>query len=329
MPNMREIAKLAGVSIATVSRYINNNGYVSDEAREKIQKIIDEENYKPNELARSIFRKSSKTIGLMVPNISNPFFNQMALIIEKYANDNGYSVFLCNTEDNPNKEKNYIEILQSHRVAGIIIVRSQCKEEYIGLDIPVLAFENHICENIITVFTDNYGGGRIAFKHLYECGCKKILHVKGPEAFEATEDRCKGFLDAAKEKEFKIDTFEFKTDFQVKMLKGYMKDINKITKYDGIFVFNDIAAAVVMKFLIDKGIDIPKDIQVIGFDNSFISEVLQPALTTIDQPVKEIGKLIIELLIRLIQGEYVEIKDYVFEPHLIKRQTTTNKMMSI
>lgn len=322
MPNMRKIAELAGVSIATVSRYINNNGYVSDEVREKIQKIIDEENYRPNELARSIFRKSSKTIGLMVPNISNPFFNQMALIIEKYANDKGYSVFLCNTEDNSDKEKKYIDILQSHRVAGIIIARSQCKEEYASLDVPIIAFENHISENIITVSTDNYEGGRIAFEHLYQSGCRNILHVKGPSAFEATQARCKGFFDAAKDVGLNIDTFEFETDFQVKMLEGNMGDINKISTYDGIFVFNDIAAAVIMKFLATNHRNIPKDVQIIGFDNSFISKVLQPSLTTINQPVQEIGKMMIKLLIKLIENKRVEVKDYIFKPELIKRETT-------
>lgn len=325
MPNMRDIARLSGVSIATVSRYINNNGYVSDEVKDKIQQVIDELNYKPNALARAIFTKSSRTIGLMVPNISNPFFNQMALTIEKYANNNGYSIFLCNTEDNPEKEKNYINILQSHRVEGIIIARSQCKEEYSTIDIPVISFENHISDNIITVASDNYNGGRIAFEHLHNCGCKKILHVKGPSTFEATEDRYRGFLDAAGEKNVSIDSFEFESDFQVKMLEDSMEEIDQISKYDGIFVFNDIAAAVVMRFLLAKEINIPRDLQIIGFDNSFICEVLKPSLTTINQPVEEIGKVIIDLLIKLINGEEVECRDYTLGTSLIKRETTCLK----
>jgi len=175
MANMREIAKKAGIGIATVSRYLNGTGYVSEEAGEKIQKVIDELNYTPNALARAVFTKNSKIIGLMVPNISNPFFTQMASVIEEYAQQRGYRIFLCNTDDNKDKEKNYLEVLQSHRVAGIIASRSQCKDEYVNIDIPVVAFENHILDNIITISSDNYNGGKMAFDHLYEKGCRKIL----------------------------------------------------------------------------------------------------------------------------------------------------------
>jgi len=249
MANMREIAKKAGIGIATVSRYLNGTGYVSEEAGEKIQKVIDELNYTPNALARAVFTKNSKIIGLMVPNISNPFFTQMASVIEEYAQQRGYRIFLCNTDDNKDKEKNYLEVLQSHRVAGIIASRSQCKDEYVNIDIPVVAFENHILDNIITISSDNYNGGKMAFDHLYEKGCRKILHIKGPSSFEATELRCKGFLDQAKTKNIEVDVIEFQNDFQVKMLEEDIKSIKDITNYDGIFVFNDIGAATVMRYL--------------------------------------------------------------------------------
>ena len=322
MSNIRMIAKTAGVSIATVSRYLNGTEHVSDEVKLKIQKVIEEVNYKPNALARAVFTKNSKTIGLMVPNISNPFFNQMSSVIEDNANNNGYNILLCNTDDNIEKEKKYLDVLQSHRVAGIVVARSQCKEEYNNIDIPIISFENHISDEIITVSSDNYSGGKIAFEHLYESGCRRILHIKGPLSFEATEERYKGFLDAAKEKKLKIDFIEFESDFQVEMLKENIEKLNTINKYDGIFVFNDIAAATVMKFLKMKNTKIPKDIQVIGFDNSFICELLHPSLTTINQPIQELGKATIEILIKLINDEKVPVKDYLMEVKLINRGTT-------
>lgn len=321
MTNIRDIAKKAGVGIATVSRYINKTGYVSDENRKKIQKIIDESGYTPNALARAIFTKNSKTIGLMIPNIANPFFNQMAVVLEEYFNDQGYNLFLCNTDDSREKEINYLEVLKSHRVAGIIASRSQCNEEYVDLDIPVVSFENHILPGIPVVSSDNYNGGRLAFKHLYERGCRKILHIKGPEKFEATGQRCLGFIDAARDNNLNVDIFEFKHDFQINKLEEGLSNI-KIENYDGIFVFNDIAAASVMKNLYEKKIKIPDEVQIIGFDNSFIGELVFPTLTTINQPVRELGKLTAELLHKLIQGKEVEIKDYLIKTNLVQRDTT-------
>ncbi|WFD09176.1 LacI family DNA-binding transcriptional regulator [Tepidibacter hydrothermalis] len=322
MSNIRKIAKAAGVSIATVSRYLNGTEHVSDEVKLKIQKVIEEVNYKPNALARAVFTKNSKTIGLMVPNISNPFFNQMSSVIEENANNNGYNILLCNTDDDIEKEKKYLDVLQSHRVAGIVVARSKCKEEYGNIDIPIISFENHISDEIITVSSDNYSGGKIAFEHLYESGCRRILHIKGPKCFEATEERYRGFLDAAKEKNLEIDFIEFETDFQVEMLKENIEKLKRINKYDGIFVFNDIAAATVMKFLKMNNTKIPKDIQIIGFDNSFICELLHPSLTTINQPIQELGKATIEILIKLINNEKIPIKDYLMEVKLINRGTT-------
>ncbi|NLX61221.1 MAG: LacI family transcriptional regulator [Tissierellia bacterium] len=322
MSNIREIAERAGVSIATVSRYLNGSGYVSEKTKIKIQKEIEKAGYTPNALARAIFTKNSRTIALMIPNITNPFFNQMVTAIEDYANKIGYSLFLYNTGDSREKEKECLEVIKSYRVSGIIASRSQCKEEYSEINIPVVSFENHISSSIATVSSDNYNGGKMAFDHLYDRGCRNMLHIKGPRNFEATELRCKGFVDAANKKGIKVDIVEFETDFQVQILEEYLKRIENIKKYDGIFVFNDIAAAVVMKHLKGIGISIPHQVQLIGFDDSFIGELLYPSLTTIRQPIKEIGTLLIELLIKQINREKVEIKDYLLETKLIKREST-------
>jgi LacI family transcriptional regulator len=327
MANMRQIAKEAGVGIATVSRYINNTGYVSDEVKAKIEKVIEKSNYRPNELARAIFSRHSKIIGLLVPNISNPYFNEMALIIEEYASQFGYSIFLCNTNDDPEKERDYIHMLQGFRVAGMITVRSQCKEEYEAYDIPVVSFESHISEKIITVATNNYTGGRIAFEHLFESGCKKMVHIKGPNFSEAINERSRGFIDSANEKGLSVDLIEFETDFQRKMLEANINTLKDIERYDGIFVFNDIAAATVIRYFQQKNIKIPNEVQVVGFDNSYIGEFLYPALTTIEQSVKDVSQTMVEALIKEINGELVPQRDIIIQPKLIKRDTT--KVMSL
>jgi LacI family transcriptional regulator len=322
MANMREIAEEAGVGISTVSRYINNTGYVSEVSRAKIERVIKKSNYKPNELARAIFTRNSKIIGLLVPNISNPYFNEMALIIEEYASKHGFSIFLCNTNDDLEKERNYINVLQGHRVAGIITVRSQCKEEYTVYDIPVVSFESHISEEIVTVATDNYLGGRIAFKHLYECGCRELVHVSGPGFSDAISERSRGFVESAREKKITVDKIQFETDFQRKMLEANIKTLEDIEKYDGIFVFNDIAAATVIRYFQQKEIQIPQEVQVVGFDNSYIGEFLYPSLTTIEQSVQKVGKTMVKALVKIIKGEDMDQKKILIKPKLIKRETT-------
>lgn len=321
---MREIAKEAGVGIATVSRYINNTGYVSDEMKEKIEKVIEKSNYTPNELARAIFSKNSKMIGLLVPNISNPYFNELALIIEEYVSSHGYSIFLCNTNDDAEKERSYIHVLQGHRVAGILAVRSQCQQEYEDFAIPVVSFESRISENIITVVTDNYEGGKLAFQHLYENGCRKMVHVTGLDFSEAVHDRLQGFLDSAKVKHVPVDIIHFESDFQRKMLEANIRALENIENYDGVFVFNDIAAATVIRYFKQKNINIPGDVQVIGFDNSYIGEFLYPSLTTIEQSVQEVGRTMANTLLKLIREEKIEEKTMIIHPKLIIRETTAS-----
>lgn len=327
--NIRDIAKSAQVSIATVSRYINKRGYVSDVAVEKIKKAIKQTGYVPNELARSLFRKNSKTIGVLVPNIANPLFNQLVLHIEKKARVLGYSVFLSNTDDNAEKETSALNVLMQNRVAGIITVRSHCTTEYKHIAIPVVAGENHIAPHIPVVACNDELGGRLAFKHLYECGCKKLLHIKGPHTFEATEARCRGFLLEAKKKKIECDTLELSRDFYETILEDEIERLHFTKRYDGIFVFNDITAAAIMRRLISLGISIPRQTKVIGFDNSFLGKLTSPSLSTIEQPIEELAEKMISLLFSRIgkktklSSKHVE--DYFAKPRLIVRESTKEK----
>lgn len=212
--------------------------------------------------------------------------------------------------------------MQGHRVAGIITVRSRCKEEYTFLGVPVVSFESVISDEIVTVATDNVKGGKLAFNHLYECGCREIVHVSGPIYSSAITDRCNGFLKEADKKQITIDLLQFDTDFQRKMLESNIRALEDIEKYDGIFVFNDIAAATVIRYCQLKKVKIPEEVQVIGYDNSYIGEFLYPSLTTIEQSVQEVGITLADVVIRLIRGEEVQEQRISIEPRLIKRETT-------
>ncbi|HHX66479.1 MAG: LacI family DNA-binding transcriptional regulator [Miniphocaeibacter sp.] len=322
MASIRDIAKETGLSIGTISRYINKSGYVSKESAEKIKIAIKELDYVPNEHARAVFKNKSKLIGILLPSLSNPFFAEMTMHLEREAQTKGYGVILFTTDDNVEKEKQAFKLLKGYRVQGIITTRTQLKEEISKTKIPIISFETEVNDDVITVSSDNYEGGRIAFNHLQNRGCKKILHIKGPSRFDATESRCKGFLDEAKNKNVKVDIIQFDSDFNLeysleKMIRNY-----DITQYDGIFAFNDIAAVLIIGYLLEKNIKIPEDIKIIGFDNSYMGDLIYPKLTTIDQPVDKISSKCMELLIDIIEGKDLPKKHFLEPVKLIQRKST-------
>lgn len=318
--NIRDVAEKAGISIATVSRYLNG-GPISSETRKKVEEAIRLTNYVPNACARGIFVNKYNTIGLMLSNINNPFFTQLVSEIESYAYEKGYAIYLCNTNDDVEREKRYLNMLRGYRVDGIITSRTQCKDEYLGINIPVVSFENQISEDTCAVSTNNVKGGMIAADILLERGAKNLLHITGPNTFEAVTNRTLGFTSECQSRGVSFDIFELSSDFH-----GSIEDYHLFSEinwrmYDGVFVFNDIAAALVTKHLLNIGLNIPDDIMVVGYDNSFISSLVTPSLTTIDQPSKEIGRVLLDSLLALMKGEYVET-NILIDPILIEREST-------
>lgn len=322
MASIRDIAKRTGLSISTISRYINTSGYVSKESSELIQQVIDELDYTPNRNAQAIFNKKSGSIGLVIPSLVNPFFAEMATIIGNMIQDDGLGCVLCFTEDNPDKEEDALDLLKGYRVDGIIIARGRNNEKIRKLSVPVVSFESKISDDIITVSADNYAGGRLAFDHLYDKGSRKILHIKGPNRFIATEERCRGFLDAALAKDLDVDVLQLNTDYLLE--EDFDKELGQLdySRYDGIFVFNDINCIYVISYLMRKGFSVPGDIRVIGFDNSYLSGMNLPRLTTIEQSPKEIAKTAYLCLTELIDGKSDSTKDRLVPVRLIERETT-------
>lgn len=322
MASFRDIAKKTGLSISTISRYINSSGYVSKESSERIRKVIEELDYVPNRNAQAIFNKKSGSIGLVIPSFVNPFFSQLATIIGNMIQDDGFGCVLCFTEDNPEKEKNALDLLNGYRVDGIIIARSCNVEKARKLSIPVVSFETKISDEVITVSADNYQGGLLAFEHLFENGCRKLLYIRGPKEFIAIEDRGRGFMDGAESKGMEADILQLDTDY---LLDGdFDHELGQIdfAKYDGIFVFNDINCLYVINYLMRRGISIPKDIQVIGFDNAYFSKMNIPRLTTIEQSANDTARVIYDCLKGLMENNAQPIKDRILPVRLIKGETT-------
>ncbi|KMT21053.1 LacI family DNA-binding transcriptional regulator [Clostridium cylindrosporum] len=316
MANMRDVAKKVGVGIATVSRYINNDGYVSKEVGERIQEAMEELSYRPNSLARAIFTKKSKMIGLIIPNILNPFFPELSKGVERRARQEGYNIVLCNTMYDEENEKNILNMLLCNRVDGIIVVDTRCPEEYKKLEIPIVSLENQISEEIIYLTSDNFKGGTLAAELIIKQNLRKILHVKGPDSSPSAMERYRGFKSKLHESGFEFDVVELISSEDELVME---KDLSQ---YDVIFAWNDDIAIQLINKCYKRKLLIPEDIQVIGFDNIYYSEKISPALTTIKQPISKLGEVAVDLIIKQIDKENLIEKIYILDVQMIEREST-------
>ena len=180
MATIVDVARLAGVTPTTVSRVINNRGYISEKTKKRVHEVMDELGYQPNEIARSLTKQKSNTIGVIVPHISHPYFAKLISNLENEAAKKDYKIILCNSKEKAEKEKQYLDMCKSNRVAGIIICSGNVESNKINTGgIPVVLLEKNFEEGKLGIQCDNYQGGKLATEHLIECGCKKILHLSG------------------------------------------------------------------------------------------------------------------------------------------------------
>lgn len=328
MASIREVAKLANVSPATVSRVMNGTAKVDDEKKARVLKAIEETGFVPNEVARSLFRKSAKTIGLMIPSIENPFFTHMARAIEKEADANGYRVILYNTESDFEKEKAALQMLSSMNADGIILTRIDEKLlPYVeSTNIPAVITDSLFLggKDITYIYSDHYQGGRLAAEHLIDCGCKKIVCIKGVQTIASARARYTGFQDVCVEKGMEIRTVDCDYTFQ-NGLRAAEEVLEKYPDVDGIVACNDMVAISVYKVLKKHNISVPEQVQLIGYDDIQLASLMTPELTTIKQSVKTIGKKAAEIII-FDREKDIEENNYIFPVKLVIRETTKKKI---
>lgn len=324
MPTIHDVAKHAGVTPTTVSRVLNNRGYISDKTRKKVYSSMEHLNYQPNEIARSLKNKQSNIIGLIVPDVSHPFFAAFASQIEYYAYENGIKVLLCNSHLDPIKEKEYIDMMRGNRVDGIIMGSHTLEtEQYQNVQSPIVTFDRQIGD-IPFISSDNYMGGKLATELLIKQGCRKIAHICGNLHLNLlANERSRAFLDVVNV--HNVEHFIMETDMNVFNEQQYYQLIRKLLQdhpdLDGIFATSDIIAAYVIKECIDLGIKVPEQIKVIGYDDVNIAPWITPSLTTIRQPIKEMSARAIQLLNQQINNEEYTTKNQ-FDIQLIERAST-------
>lgn len=327
MVSIRKVADLAGVSPATVSRVMNGTANVDPEKRARVMRAIEETGFIPNEVARTLFRKSAKTIGVIVPSIRNPYFTELAAYVDAMAVQHGFRPFLCNTNYDPEKEKAAVQMLVSMNADAIIIAScsEQVREVINSCPIPVVAIDAMLSGADVKacIYCDYYLGGRMAAQHLVDNGCRNLVCIKGPQHRYSARARYEGYRDVCREQNIPEQTANCDYDFQQGMVMTE-KLLKRFPDVDGIIACNDIVAISIYKVLYRQNISVPDQIQLVGFDDISFSALLTPGLTTISQPIQEMAEKAVELIVnKELTGSTGE--KFVFPVSLVIRQTTKKK----
>lgn len=334
MTTIRDVAALAKVSVATVSRVLNNKKYVNPDTEQKVLEAMKQLNYKPNSIARGLSGKKMNVIALIIPSIINPFFPELARGVEDIAHKHGYSVFLCNSDDQKSKEDSYIELLKSRSIDGIIFSSSQQDKEDIrefkNSKIPLVLMDRAVGTNGgSTVRANNKEGVKKAVEHLLQTGSSKIAHIYGPQNISTAKERLMMFEEIVSEYEWFTPTLMVPGDFSVEGGKEAIKTLMKRhPDIDGIFAGNDLMAIGALKQLHKLGIQVPEQITVCGFDGIQTTQMTHPEISTVAQPIYEMGKVAAKILINKIEGVTDDKVIHEFDVQLIKRESTARKIFS-
>ncbi|MGM7723598.1 LacI family DNA-binding transcriptional regulator [uncultured Metabacillus sp.] len=324
-----DVAKKAGVSIATVSKVINNTGNMRESTRKKVKVAMKELNYHPNVMASALMGKRTETLGLLVPDISNPFFSEMARTIEDRAHERGMSVIMCSTDESAEKEKKYIELLQRKQVDGFIVGSTfQDKavlQDLIKNNIPlVMLTQDDASLDVSKVSVDDFIGGYEATSYHFANGHRRVAIIA--ENAHSSNLRIYGYREAHEAYGIAIkEEYIVRTSASIPNGKKFFEQLfsqTDIALPTAIFACNDLLAIGVIQGAKERGLEIPRDLSIIGFDNTILATTTVPGLTTIAQPISLMGKKIVDVLIEEINAGQSLKERILYNPELIVRGTT-------
>lgn len=332
MVTIKDIAQKVQISYATVSRALNNRPEVKEETRRKVLQAAREMGYRPNRIARSLVTKRSQCIGLIVPDIMNPFFAELAWGVDEAATAKGYNVYLCNTNWNEKRELTYLNLLVSRQTDGIILASARDEgtnvEKFIEKNLPLVVvnslFQEFGCHQVMI---DNVRGGYLAADHLIGLGHERIGFVGGLEHVKATVDRLEGLKIALDEKGLTLDE-RFISFGAYSWESGYAQ-MKRLLAGDGaerptaIFAANDIVALGVMQAADESGLKVPQQLALVGFDDIDFSAYHKVQLTTVSQKKKDLGECAVEIILEQLNGSSgsPEQEQIVLQPALVVRKT--------
>lgn len=321
MVTMKDVAKDAAVSVATVSRYINKSGYISDDAKEKIKESIDKLEYYPNEVARSLFKQSSKIIGLLIPDIRNPYFNLLVKSAEDYAASQGYLIVLADISEDDEKLKMYSKLFSQYHISGMLVATGELIDFGHSKSIPKVYMDRIKNTNDFSVINDNYYGGQLIAKEISKTDAKHVLVIKGPESFQGSTDRFKGVIDGLSS-QYTVDTDKVDS-YNIESMNTYCKTLLEEYKdVDTIICPNDLMAIELLMECKKRKVAVPEEIQIVGYDGISVGEYTTPSLTTIIQPAAQIGENAAKMLINRIENKAIGKKEMVIKPTLAVREST-------
>ncbi len=330
MANMKDIAKLAGVSVVTVSRVVNNSSNVGDETRKKVQQAIKELKYKPNRVAKRLRStvSSGNLLGVLIPDIKNPFYVDVLNGIEEIAYKNNYALIMCNFNQDEEKQSKYIDILLSEAVDGMIVAPVKTDDQkiinVIQSGLPIVCVDRGLKDvDVDVVLVDNKRGAFLAVEHIIKSGYKRIAYISGKRDIPSSLQREEGYLEALKKYDIAVDSSLIKygdsSHASGVTLSGDLLDLPNPP--DAIFTGNNLITLGALETINKREIKIPQEVAIVGFDDMYWSNSFNPPLTAVRQPAHEIGKRAIELLIQRIEDPHKSTVQMILNADLILRKS--------
>ncbi len=330
-----DVAEAAEVSPSTVSRVLNDSAPVADSTRSEVMEAVETLGYRPNKFAHALRKQSSGVFGIIVPDISNPFFSTLIRGAEDRFHEKDLSVIICDTKGQLDKEERNVEMLIKERVDGVIVTSAEGQVEGISKlfeeGIPVIVVDRNPTEREITaVMTDNLGSGVQATEHLMEQGCRRIGFVRGPEGVSTAEKRFEGYREALNSAGQEVNPKliaggDFTFEGGKRALEELVAQTGRGNLPDGLVVANDLMAVGVIRKSEELGIKVPDELAVVGFDDILLSKLINPTLTTVAAPTYEMGKQAVDFLLDKLkssgQGER-NIRKKTLETHLVERESS-------
>lgn len=328
-PTLADVAALAGVSPTTVSRVLNNRGYLSEKTKDAVAKAIEELNYHPNEVARSLLGSRTHIVGIIVPTVAHPFFGELAAALENALAQRGYRALLCNSLGQADRERDYLRQLEGRRVDGLITgAHSESIEEYKAARLPIVMVDRQLAEHIPNVRSDNFEGGVLAAQLLLERGCRHpvlVTSTLGPQNRRET-----GFRAELAEAGIEPGTISVKfgtpePEYSRQLEKGLEQHRHKM---DAVFATDDLTACSVASWLQRNGLRMPEDVKIVGFDGTAAIRAAAPWLSTVAQPITLIAQTAVDLLVERIEGGGEEAPQLIELPVTMVESVSTGGMQA-
>lgn len=327
--SIKQIAEIAGVSVATISRVMNQKGGYTPETEKKVLSVIKENHYTPNLVAKGLRTNKTKVIGLIVPDIVNEFFAKLVLNIQMELFQRGYLTMVCNINESDKLERQLVKALVAQNISGLILISGRTRKMEVN-NLPIVYIdrrpnEDELQNNTVIIESDNVSGGYLATKELIDCGCKKIAFITDTIGESSKIARYEGYCKAIIEAKlplnatliFKVETVSVDDAFNV-----ISNGIDARLEFDGIVCSTDVLSIGAILAIKSRGLEVPKDVKVTGFDDISMACLFQPSITTIHQYSNKMAKLVSDLIIDLIDGVNIEVNHQVVPVSLVQRDST-------